>query len=116
MRPITVSVGPNVSAASVTSLVRFDDYAPGQVAIQCNATGTVNYTVQSSLDDPNDQMGQAVAVALMNWVSSSDTAAVGATATVQTNFQFAPKFARILLNSGTGSVTATFLQAGAIAG
>jgi hypothetical protein len=112
MRPITVSVGPNVSAASVSQFVRFDDYAPGMVAIQCNVTGTVNATVQSSLDDSNDQMGQAVAIGLMNWVNSSDTAAVGFTATVQTNFLFAPKFARILLNSGTGSVTATFLQAG----
>src|SRR5262249_24558815 len=116
MRPVTVWVGPGVSPASTSQMVRFDDYAPGLVAIQVNSVGTVNWTLQSSLDDPNDQSGQAVAVAMMTWVNSSDSNAVNATtASVQTNYQFAPKFARILLNSGTGAVTATFIQHGAIA-
>jgi hypothetical protein len=44
------------------------------------------------------------------WVSSSDTAVVGATANQQSNFMFCPIYARILINSGTGSVAATFLQ------
>lgn len=89
--------------------VRLDDFAPSNVSIQCNVSGTVNYTVQSSLDDPNDPFS-AVAPADMTWISTSDTDAVGATASLQTNFLFAPKFVRILINSGTGTVTTTILQ------
>ena len=60
-------------------------------------------------DDPNDPINP-VAVNSVTWVNSSDTAVVGATATQQSNFLFAPKYARILLSSGTGTVKATFLQ------
>lgn len=102
-----------VSDASVSvqysPLVRFDDFAPSNISIQCSVTGTVNYTVQSSLDDPNDPFNP-VAEGSMTWVDTSDTAVVSATATRQSNFLFAPKFARIKLNSGSGSVVATFLQ------
>lgn len=117
----TVSIGTNGVAES--PWVRLDDYAPAPTAIQCTASGTVNYTVQSSLDDPNTVSNNpntgpgagtvdGMTLAGMTWVNSSDTAAVGATGTIQSNFLFAPKFARILLNSGSGSVTATFLQSG----
>ena len=102
-----VAVGTNTAAGS--RWVRFDDFAPSNISIQCNVTGVVNYTVQSTLDDPNDPINP-VAVNSVTWVNSSDTAVVGATATQQSNFLFAPKYARILLSSGAGSVTATFLQ------
>ena len=109
MRPIIVSVGPNASGATRSTLVRMDDWAPPQIAIQCTVSGTVNYTVQSSRDDPNDPTNP-VAQASMTWVSSSDAAAVGATATIQTNYAFCPRFISVLLNSGTGTVTMTVLQ------
>ena len=102
-----IAVGTNTIGGS--SWVRFDDFAPSNISIQCNVTGTVNYTVQSTLDDPNDPF-HPVAIGSITWVNSSDTAVVGATATQQSNFLFAPKYARILLSSGTGTVTATFLQ------
>lgn len=106
-----VTIGTNGIGGS--PWVRFDDYAPNGVAIQCTVSGTVNYTVQQTLDDPNSALN-AVAPAAMTWVSSSDTNVVGATTTQQTNYNFTPIFARILLNSGTGTVTATFLQASAV--
>jgi len=109
MRPITVTVSNASGGAQYSPLVRFDDYAPGGVSIQCTVSGTVNYTVQSSLDDPNSPTNP-VAQASMTWVSSSDTNVVGATTTQQSNFLFAPTFARVVLNSGSGTVTATFLQ------
>ena len=77
--------------------------------LQCTVSGTVSYTVQSTLDDPNDPFNP-VAVNSVTWVDSSDTNVVAASTTQQSNFLFAPKYARIKLNSGTGSVTATFLQ------
>jgi hypothetical protein len=102
-----VTVGTNGVASS--RWVRFDGFAPSNISLQCNVTGTVNYTVQSSMDDPNGPTNP-VSPSLVTWVSSSDTAVVSATATQQSNFLFTPTLARVLLNSGTGSVSSTFLQ------
>lgn len=89
--------------------VRFNDFAPSNISIQCDVSGTVNYTVQSTLDDPNDPFNATTAENVV-WVSSSDVAVVGANSTQQSNFLFTPKYAKILINSGSGTVTATFLQ------
>jgi hypothetical protein len=105
-----VTVGTNGIASA---WVRLDEWALPQIAIQCDVTGTVNYTVQSSMNDPNSPTA-AVLPQNMNWVSTSDTAAVGATGTIQTNFAYCPLWARVLLNSGSGSVTATFNQSGVV--
>lgn len=107
----TVTVG--TAATAYSQWVRFDDYGPSNISIQCTASGTVNYTVQTSLDDPNDPTNP-VAITSMTWVNSSDTNVVSATTTQQSNFLFAPKYARIFLNSGTGTVTGTFVQSSAV--
>lgn len=104
-----VTVGTNGVAS--TPWVYFDEWPIPATSIQCTVSGTVNYTVQATLDDPNSPTNP-VALTAVTWVSSSDTAVVGATATAQSNFGFVPKYARVLLNSGTGSVTATFIQSG----
>lgn len=109
MRPITVTVTDASGGAKSSDWVRFDDYGPNYISIQCNVTGTVSYTVQTTLDDPNSATNP-VAVNSVTWVNSSDTNVVNATTTQQSNLLFAPTFAKILLNSGTGTVTATFLQ------
>jgi hypothetical protein len=113
MQAITVSVSDASGGVKYSSLVRFDDFAPSNISLQCNVSGTVNYTIETSLDDPNDPFNP-VPVNSMTWVSSSDTAVVGATTTQQSNFLFAPKFVRIKLNSGSGSVTGTFLQSSSV--
>jgi hypothetical protein len=102
-----VTVGTNGIAS--TPWVRFDDWAPAPVSIQCNASGTVNYTIQQTLDDPNSATNP-VTPSAVTWIATSDTAGVGATGSIQSNYAYVPIFARVLLNSGTGSVTATFLQ------
>jgi hypothetical protein len=90
--------------------VRFDDFAPSNISIQCDVSGTVTYTVQSSLDDPNDPFSP-VAPSAMNWVNTSDANVVAATTTQQSNFLFAPKWARVLVTTtSTGSVNGMFLQ------
>lgn len=109
MQAITVSVSDASVAPKTSSLVRLDDFAPAQVTVQCVVTGTANYTVQTSLDDPNDPINP-VPLASMTWLSSLDTNVVGVAASKSSYFAYAPKFARILLNSGNGSVSATFLQ------
>lgn len=102
-----ITVGTNGIGGS--PWVRFDDFAPSNISIQCNVSGTVNYTVQSTLDDPNDPF-VPVAPADITWINSSDLAVVSANSSQQSNFLFTPKYAKVLINSGTGTMTATFLQ------
>ena len=109
MQSMTVSVSDASGGVKYSSWVRFDDFAPSNISIQANVTGVVSYTLQSTLDDPNDPINP-VAVNSMTWVNTTDTNMVNASATCQSNFLFAPKYARIKLNSGAGSVSATFLQ------
>ena len=95
---------------AVSPWVRFDDFAPSNISIQCTVTGSATYTVQSTLQDPYDPISPVDAAA-MTWVDSSDTNVVAATATKQSNFLFAPKYARVALTTtSTGSVSAVMLQ------
>jgi|SRR6185312_12970786 len=115
MRPVVA-----VSTLAGAPLVRLDEWALPKVSIQCVVTGTVNYTVQLSLDDPNSSTNP-VAQDSMNWTNSPDTAAVGATGSIVTSLggygtyaDVFPLFVRVLVNSGSGSVTATIVQPGAV--
>lgn len=105
----TVTVGTNGIAGS--QWVRFDDFsATSQATIAAIVSGTVNYDIQTSMDDPNKTASPTPA-ASMSWLASLDTAVVGATASKSSYFAYSPIYARVLLNSGSGSVTATFRQA-----
>lgn len=106
-----ITVGTNSAAGS--RWVRLDSWADAQTAIQCNASGTVNYTVQVTMDDPNN-LSAPVAINSVTWLNTSDTDAVTAIGDIFTNFDWTPTYARILLNSGTGSVSATFAQFNAV--
>ena len=114
----TLTVGTNGVAGS--PWVRFDDFAAAaQVAIQATVSGTANYSIQTTLEDPNRVTNQLPTAtyqwsrAAVTWIDSTDSAVVSATASKSSTFTVAPIFARVLLNSstGTGSVTATFRQA-----
>lgn len=105
----TVTVGTNGVAAS--PWVRFSDWNSGsQTTVAAVVSGTVNYDVQTSMDDP-DWLYSGITPASMTWLASLDTAVVGATATKSSYFNYTPLFCRVLLNSGTGSVTMTVRQA-----
>ena len=82
-----VTVGTNGVAA--TPWVRLDEWANTQTAIQIDVTGTVNYTVQSSLDDPNSATN-SVLPQNMVWINTNDTNVVNATSSLQTNYAFSP--------------------------
>ena len=100
------TVGTNGVAAS--AWVNFDEYAMPQISIQCNVTGTVNYTIQQTLDTASVDSGNTEASFV--WINSPDSNVVGATSSQQSNYAYMPKWARVLLNSGSGSVKATFIQ------
>lgn len=109
MQPIRVSVSDASQETQYSRWVRFDDYAPNYISIQCVADGVVDYTVEYTLDDPNSYINP-ISVDDVTWFESNDTTVVNATDSVTSNFLFAPAYARIKLNDGTGTVSATFLQ------
>jgi hypothetical protein len=103
-----ITVG--MTNTAVSPWVRFDDFAPSNISIQCDVSGSATYTIQSTLDDPNDPFSPA-STGAMTWISTSDTTMVAATTSLQSNFLFAPRYARVILTTtSTGSVSATFLQ------
>ena len=101
----TLTVGTNGVAG--TRPIFLDSYSLAPTAIQVAVTGTVNYTVQQSLDDPNE-----VGLASVVWINSADAAVVAAAATAQSSYTYAPRITRVVLNSGTGSLAYTVSQLG----
>ena len=104
-----LTVGTNGVASS--QWVRLDEYASAQVTVQCVASGTVNYTVQQTLQDPKSPTNPVAPYSVV-WASSADASAVGATGSIVSSFTFAPIFVKVLLNSGTGSVSTVVSQLG----
>lgn len=102
-----VTVGTNTIASSRP--VFLDTAGWPNTLLQVTVSGTVNYTVQQSADDPN-----VVGLANVNWFPHPDSAFVAATAGAQTNYLFTPFVTRILLNSGSGTCTYTVTQSGGI--
>lgn len=107
------SVTVGTTGVAYSPWVSFDDWANPTIAIQCNASGTVSYTVQQSLDNPNSPTNP-VAASSMVWANSGDANAVNATGSIQTNYFACPVYGRVLLNSGTGSVTVRYSQASVV--
>ncbi len=114
----TVKIGS--SAVADSEWVYFDRLgAMAQVAIQVEGSGTVNWTVRQTLDDPTIITNQLPTPTYkwtpdtVTWVNHPDSSLVASSTTtgVQGNYAYAPAFAKVVLNSGTGSVTAVFIQA-----
>lgn len=106
----TVTFG--TTAVADSQWVRFDTFgAMSQVAIQVEGSGTVNWTVQQTLDDPNSKDGFWTPSSV-KWVNHPDSALVASAVTtgVQGNYAYTPIFAKLVLNSGTGSARAIFAQ------
>lgn len=100
----------NVSAGTTgiasSRWVFIDAYEHDVPSAQVAVTGTVNYTVEMSLDDPNSalypiQPYQAV------WTPCNWAALVNATTTQSGNIDRSPFMIRLTMNSGTGSAVMT---------
>lgn len=110
----TVIIGTNTVADS--PWVEFDSYATvGPISIQGTPSSAgANATVQQTLDNPTS-IGNPTLYNrpdLVTWVNHPDTALVAFTSTVQGNYAYQPAFAKVVLNSGSGAATVTFIQAG----
>lgn len=88
-----------------SSIVPLDTYRnPFNVGIGVVVSGTVNYTIQHTFDDVQNASVTPV------WFSHPSLAALAANA--DGNYAFPVRAIKILVNSGTGTATATIIQAG----
>jgi hypothetical protein len=103
-----IIVGTNGVADS--PWIRFDDYAFGATSIESVVSGTANYTLWMTNDDPNSATNPVNPNAMAWSTALSPMVATAATAQAVIAAPFA--WAKVTLNSGTGSVTSTFIQFG----
>ena len=76
------------------------------VSLQVVVTGTVNYTVQQTLDNLFDTS------ITPTWFDHPDTNLVAATASKQGNYAYVPFGVRVTVNSGSGTARLTTIPAG----
>lgn len=99
MKVQTVS---KTGTGSSSSLVMNTNVSPFNVGFGVVVTGTVNYTVQHTFDDP--------AVGFMTWFSHPTIASQ--TANADGNYAFPVTGVKVLVNSGSGTATMNLVQAG----
>jgi hypothetical protein len=87
---------------SSSSLVMNTNVSPFNVGFGVIVTGTVNYTVQHTFDDP--------AVGFSTWFSHPTIASLAANA--DGNYAFPVTGIKLLVNSGAGTATLNLIQAG----
>ncbi len=87
---------------SSSALVMNTNISPFNVGFGVTVTGTVNYTVQHTFDDP--------AVGFSTWFSHPTVASQAANA--DGNYAFPVTGIKVLVNSGSGTATLNLVQAG----
>jgi hypothetical protein len=97
-----VQIVSQTGVGSSTAIVMNTNISPFNVGFGAVATGTVNYTVQHTFDDP--------AVGFTTWYSHPTVA--GQTANADGNYAFPVTGIKVLVNSGSGTVTLNLVQAG----
>ena len=99
MKQQTVS---QTGVGSSGSIVVNTNISPVNIGFGVVVTGTVNYTVQHTFDDP--------AVGFSTWFSHPTVA--GQTANADGNYAFPVTGIRLTVNSGGGTATLKLIQAG----
>ena len=108
MRPVVYTLSDASSAAKYSGVYAPDNYiSPFNVALSVTVTGTVNYTVQYTFDDV---FASTYSPSSGNWVNHPSLTAK--TVTADSNVAYPVNGIRVVLNSGTGSITFTAIQAG----
>lgn len=103
MRSVTISQ-TGVGASSPAVLDR--NIVPFNVGISCLVTGTATYTIQHTFADPFASGGLSGAT----WFDHDVSNLVGATTNINGNFAYPCTASRINITSGSGTVSATYVQ------
>lgn len=102
----TVSVGPGASTPADSQWQRLDEWAGGQIGFQCVVSGTVVYNVETTFDDPNDPLNPVASPTWDSTLSGIDNYAQSVSGAIPC----VPRYIKVNLTSGTGSVTMTVTQ------
>ena len=89
--------------------VRMDSWAAAQSVAQVTVDGTVTYSVQTTMDDPNSPTNP-VAVSNVAWFDALDANLVSETASKSGYFAYTPTFVRLTASGGDGTATLTIAQ------
>lgn len=94
------------TGAGTSAPIPIDVHGRPEISLQVAVTGTVDWTVQQTLDNIFDSSITAT------WFDHPDTNMVAQTVDRQGNYAYVPSAVRIVVNSGSGSARFTVLQAG----
>lgn len=103
MRPIVYTTP---GGAHTSPALPLDIHGRPEVSLQADVTGTVDYTIQQTLDDVFDT------ALTPTWFDHPDTNLVAQTVDRQGNYAYIPRAVRIAQASGAGTVKFTIIQAG----
>lgn len=93
------------TGAGSSSTIILDRNGRPEISLQVVVSGTVNYTVQQTLDNPFSTVSPT-------WFDHPDSNLVAATANKQGNYAYVPSAVKVLVNSGSGTATLTVIQSG----
>lgn len=102
MRQIVLSQ----TGAGTTQVAPLDIHGRPEISLQVAVSGTVNYTVQQTLDNVFDP------AVTPTWFDHPDTNLVAQTVNRQGNYAYVPAAVRLVVNSGSGTARLTIIQAG----
>lgn len=105
----TGAITVGTSGVASSRWMRMDEFAPAQATLECVVSGTVNYTLQQTMQDVNSPTNPVAAYSV-TWLPSNDPNVVGATTSQMSYFPNSPLWVRLLLNSGTGAVSSIIAQ------
>lgn len=94
------------TGAGTTQPAPLDIHGRPDISLQVTVTGTVNYTVQQTLDNPFDLS------LTPTWFPHPDPNLVAQTVNRQGNYAYVPAAVRLVVNSGAGSARLTIIQSG----
>ncbi len=110
MRPVVYTLSDASGGAKYSNVYAPDGYAtPFNIALSVLVTGTVNYTVQYTFDNV---FASGYNPLTGNWTDHPTLTAK--TVTADSNIAYPVTGVRIVLNSGSGSVRFTGIQAGGV--
>lgn len=107
MRQIVVTLSDASGGAKNSDPIPLDIHGRPDVSLQVAVTGTVNWTLQQTLDDPFNTPSASIV-----WVNHPDANMVAQTVTRQGNYAYVPAAVRLQLASGSGSAKLTIVQSG----
>lgn len=94
------------TGAGTTQPAPLDIHGRPEISLQVVVDGTVDYTVQQTLDNVFDPASTPT------WFPHPDTNLVAQTVNRQGNYAYVPAGVRLVVNSGSGTARLTIVQAG----